>query len=479
MLTDAELVESTQSGDEKAFETLVEKHRARIDATISAFIDNTQDREDIAQETFITAHRNMHQLSNPNRFRYWLVTIARNQCRDWMRRNQSHTIPIDEVDENLLNSDNSPERESIEAEQQQIIAQAIETLPETERQVASAYYLEGESHKELIGRHGISYQAVCARLSRAKQKLAKRLGHLLTGVFVSPVTTLKQIYSGGLTVMKVGTVPKITAGIVAIIVLAFIGTRQFISSKEDSLPSVEVATSTPNKSAHLMAQTDTTRKGAVTAPLPEDKPQISAEEMGQIEDFFVQLDEAGGQSETDTAQLSTDAAAQQSTADGDAIDTKVSPEYIEQSAEDMMNAFVTALRNLDIDAMRPILTGNVKEHFESMARNSSAQIRIGEVRSETSDGVPTRLVEEMAEKVTRQLEQKLFESMLKMYNQAEIVSSEYVDDEFHFRVRMPTLEIPKMPDVELDVEPPFLPDHLFKMQKVDGAWIIYDHETLD
>lgn len=279
--------------------------------------------------------------------------------------------------------------------------------------------------------------------------------------------------------MKVGTVPKITAGIVAIIVLAFIGTRQFISSKEDSLPSVEVATSTPNKSAHLMAQTDTTRKGAVTAPLPEDKPQISAEEMGQIEDFFVQLDEAGGQSETDTAQLSTDAAAQQSTADGDAIDTKVSPEYIEQSAEDMMNAFVTALRNLDIDAMRPILTGNVKEHFESMARNSSAQIRIGEVRSETSDGVPTRLVEEMAEKVTRQLEQKLFESMLKMYNQAEIVSSEYVDDEFHFRVRMPTLEIPKMPDVELDVEPPFLPDHLFKMQKVDGAWIIYDHETLD
>ena len=76
MLTDAELVESAQSGDEKAFETLVEKHRARIDATISSFISNAQDREDIAQETFINAYRNLHQLSKPDSFRYWLVTIA-------------------------------------------------------------------------------------------------------------------------------------------------------------------------------------------------------------------------------------------------------------------------------------------------------------------------------------------------------------------------------------------------------------------
>ena len=244
MLTDAELVESARSGDEKAFETLVEKHRARIDATISSFIKNPQDREDIAQETFINAYRNLHQLSKPDRFSLWLVTIARNQCRDWIRKNRSHTIPIDEVDENLLNSDSAPERESIEAEQRQIITQAIKALPETERQIASAHYLEGESHNELANRHCLSYQAVCSRLSRAKQKLAKRLGHLLTGVFVSPITTLRQIYSGGLTVMKVGTVPKITAGAVAIIVLAFIGTRQFISSREDSSPSVEIVTST-------------------------------------------------------------------------------------------------------------------------------------------------------------------------------------------------------------------------------------------
>ena len=230
VLTDAELVESARSGDEKAFEALVEKHRARIDATISSFIKNPQDREDIVQETFINAYRNLHQLSKPDQFRSigWL-RLHKISVGTGLRKNRSHTIPIDEVDENLLNSDSEPERESIEAEQRQIITQAIKALPETERQIASAHYLEGTSHKELANRHGLSYQAVCARLSRAKQKLAKRLGHLLTGVFISPITALKQIYSGD--VMKVGTVPKITAGAVAIIVLAFIGTRQFIIVK--------------------------------------------------------------------------------------------------------------------------------------------------------------------------------------------------------------------------------------------------------
>ena len=489
VFTDAELVESTQSGDEKAFETLVEKHRARIDATISAFIDNTQDREDIAQETFITAYRNMHQLSNPDRFRYWLVTIARNQCRDWIRRNQSHTIPIDEVDENLLNSDNSPERESIEAEQQQIIAQAIETLPETERRVASAYYLEGESHEELISRHGISYQAVCARLSRAKQKLAKRLGHLLTGVFVSPVTTLKQIYSGGLTVMKVGTVPKITAGVAAIIVLVFIGTRQFISSKEESPPSVEVVTSTPTESANSVAQRDATpRKDVVTLPSREDKPQISAEEMGQIEDFFAQLDESDARSEANSSQLLTDAISNQNSESGNVADSSVASEGAGLSAEELMNTYVDAYKNFDFEALLPYVTETARQHIETTLYLFSSRFS-----EEFVEGIADRISEEMSEeseesvdsvqqmifqiKQSSKIQAKIREMGQEMYGKIEIVSSKYAGDEFHFRLRVP---MPKLPGLaELPPGFPKPPEHvirLVKMRKVEGMWIIYERE---
>ena len=478
MLTGVELVEAAQSGDEKAFETLVEKHRSRIDATISSFIKNPQDREDIAQETFINAYRNLHQLSKPDSFSYWLVTIAQNLCRNWLNKHQNHTIPIDEVDENLLNSVNSPDREAIETEQHQIIRQAIKTLPESERQIASAHYLEGASHEELVNRHGISYQAVCARLSRAKQKLSKRLSHLLTGVFVFPASTLKKISSGGLTIMKVGTVPKITAGAVAIIILAYIGTRQFISSEEDSSSSVEVVTST--ESIKSVAQTDATLQEVVTATPREDNPRISAEEMQQIEDFFAQLDEADARSESDTSQQSTGTALDKNTDAGDATDSWATPEDTTQSAEDVMNAYLKAFRNFDIAGIRSFLTDAAKEEFES-----SLPMLMGGLPQEIGDLIESSGMSEDKADVTLQMIQGMMQPILKqMFSQAEIVSSEFVGEEFHFRLRVQlpgmsemlgrfgqdisevpeTFQVPKMPE---------MPDFLHKMRKENDTWQIY------
>ena len=479
VLTDAELVEAAQSGDEKAFEALVEKHRARIDATISSFVSNAQDREDIAQDTFINAFRNLHQLSNPDRFSYWLVTIAQNLCRNWLNKHRSHTIPIDEVDENLLNSDNLPERESIEAEQRQIITQAIKALPETERQIASAHYLEGTSHKELANRHGLSYQAVCARLSRAKQKLAKRLGHLLTGVFISPITALKQIYSRD--VMKVGTVPKITAGAVAIIVLAFIGTRQFLSSREDSSPSVEVVTSA--ESAHSVAQTDATRKGAVSAPVPEDKPQISAEEMQQIEDFFAQLDEADVQSGTNTSQLPSDSETEPST-----TDTNSSSGSTGLSAEQVMHANVEGLRNLDFEAALLLATGDARRWVEGQLRSLNRKIPEEEhefmlqnllKELESDKEMPKVAIEMIVQEFRRKMqpseqEKKNRANLERRFGQVEVVSNEYVGDEFHFRLRTSGPFVPEeLPDDAKSFVPKYI-DAFVKMQKADDVWQIYE-----
>ena len=71
--------------------------------------------------------------------------------------------------------------------------------------------------------------------------------------------------------------------------------------------------------------------------------------------------------------------------------------------------------------------------------------------------------------------------MQEMYSGAEIVSSEYVGDEFHFRISvpMPKIEMPQLP-ATMKIEMPEMPElpesieQLVKMQKVDGAWRIYD-----
>ena len=103
--------------------------------------------------------------------------------------------------------------------------------------------------------------------------------------------------------MKIGTVPKITVGVIAIIVIAFIGSRQLLSSKEGRSSSVKTTASTTNKPEQSKAEIDAPPGHVVAAPSPADEPQISSEEMGQIEDFFAQLEAADAQSEIDTPQL--------------------------------------------------------------------------------------------------------------------------------------------------------------------------------
>ena len=458
--SDTELVQSAQSGDEKAFERLVEKYRVRIFAAIAAFISNPQDREDIAQETIINAYRNLHQLSKPERFGSWLDAIAQNQCRDWMRKNRVQTVPIEDVEENLLNCEASPDQSSVEAEQRRAIAQAIDTLPQTERQIAREHYLEDASHDELVSRHSISYQSVSARLFRAKRKLVKRLRHLLGGILVPPTTALKKISSGGFTAMKIGTVSKITVGVIAIIVLVFIGSRQLLSPEENFSPSTDVAASTTNKPEQSAHEIEASRKNVVTAPSRVGEPQISTEEMGQIEDFFAQLEAAEAQSETETLQLATDVEAHQDTEKDYTPDPSAATESTEHSAEDVMGAYVEALKNLDSKAILTFMPAGEFGEFRDLWNDF--------------DSNPTT---------------ELREVLRWTFGQAEIVSSGHVGDEFHFRLKVwlpisQLLENVNLPEGALEG---FLPPEILefletpksvilphKMKKVNGMWRIYE-----
>ena len=490
MDNDSTLICRAQAGDEGAFVDLIRAYHPFVYAIVVAIVNNPQDAEEIVQDTFLNVYRGLAQYEERAKFKTWLAEIARNRARSWLRKQRIDTVPIDElslldeVSKPTVRTQDSPEEQLIRREQRELIRRALGTLSAKEWEIARSYYVDGASYDELMSTHGLSYKAISVRLSRAKQKLAKRLGHLLTGVFVSPITSLKQIYSGD--VMKVGTAPKITAGAVAVIVLAFIGARQFILSKEDSSPSVEVVTST--ESAQSVTQRDATHKGAVTAPLREDKPQISAEEMGQIEDFFAQLDESDAQSETDTTQLATDAASNRDSDSDNVTDSSIASEGTSLSAEELMDTYVDAYRNSDFEALLPYVAGAARNHIETTLHIFSGGFsedianRISEEMSEEKEAMSEEEVDSLQQMIleitqSSKVQAKIREMAQGMYGQIEIVRSEYVGDEFHFGLRVP---MPKLPGLaELPPGFPELPKsiiRLVKMRNVDGVWIIYERE---
>ena len=145
-----------------------------------------------------------------------------------------------------------------------------------------------------------------------------------------------------------------------------------------------------------------------------------------------------------------------------------------------MNAYLEALRNSDVDTIRSLLTDAAKDEFES-----SLPILMGELPQEIVDIVyNSGFPEEMADEALQMMRGMMQPTLKRMRSQADIVSSEYVGDEFHFRLRVPPpkmqeilgmlgLDISEVPEAIEVPKMPKIPDSLQKMRNEDGEWRIY------
>ena len=465
MANDDTLICRAQSGDEGAFVDLIRVYYPFVYAIVIRIVNNPHDAEEVVQDTFLNAYRGLAQYQEMAKFKNWLAEIARNRARSWLRKQRLDTVPIDEVSEHTLGTQDLPDEQLIRREQRELIHSAMGTLSEKDREIARAYYLDGASYDELISTHGLSYNAIAFRLSRAKRQLSKRLQYLLTGIFVSPAMTLKKLYSGGLTVMKVGTVPKITVGaavLIALIFIGYIGIRQMnapIVEERVYLSPWEDGTTRPrNNPEGLAAQTDS----AQDAENRDNQSQVSTEGLELVDDFLDQPQE------TDTMQFATGAEfeIEEDLSPFTDISTLLDDEG--QLAEDVMNAYVEAFKNVDADAMGSLMTGAAKEEFES----AMLPLLNGELPQEMAEVFYDMLPAEKADEMVQRIREMMQPILKQMLGQAEVVSSEHVGDEFHFRIRIPSPEIPGTSGFEM----PKIPDSLHKIRKENGVWRIYDHK---
>ncbi len=438
------LIYRAQTGDEEAFAALMREYYPFVYTIVIGGVNNPHDAEEVVQDTFLSAYRGLTQLEDATKFKSWLAEIARNCARQWLRKQRGETVPLNEVSEGILQTEDSPDEQLARQEQRELIRRTMETLPQKDRDIACAFYLEGVSYDELIRAHGLSYNAIALRLFRIKRQLSKRLQYLLTGIFVSPGMMLKKLYSGGLTVMKIGTVPKVTVGAAALIAVIFIG---FVGVHRMNTPIVEErvylspwedGTARPRNIPEELP-TDTTQDAESRGVQPQIATTESAAVTEPIDDFSDQSDE------TDMTYLATETEFELDAEQDLTTDISVSSDSTNQSAEDVMYAYLEAYRNADGDVLGSLMT---EEHRYSRRDNASFEL-------------PLEIVDKIAE------------LMRERNSRAEIESSKYVGDEFHFQLAAPTLDIPIVLDGGITV---FMGAsyELIKMRRENGVWLIYD-----
>ena len=101
--SDADLVTESLTGSREAFRLIVERYQTLICSLAYSGTGNVTQSEDVAQETFISAWRDLRSLRQPDKLRPWLCSIVRNRIqrnrREEKRELACHSRPLEDADD--------------------------------------------------------------------------------------------------------------------------------------------------------------------------------------------------------------------------------------------------------------------------------------------------------------------------------------------------------------------------------------------
>lgn len=182
-MTDPQFIERLRNGEETAFYQLVEDWKDRIYNTALGLVQQSQDAEDITQEVFITAWKNINRFRGESSIQTWLYKIAVHQSLDAIRKKKRKKrfgwiLPLHGTEDDLGTDPGDFVHPGVQMEKKQeaqLLFRAIKKLPEQQRVAYSLQKIEGLTLKEIAMIMETTEGAVEALLNRAKNNLKKSL----------------------------------------------------------------------------------------------------------------------------------------------------------------------------------------------------------------------------------------------------------------------------------------------------------------
>src|SRR5829696_4591204 len=147
----AAVLARARQGDGEAFQALVEQHSRSVFRLAYRMTGNEQDAEDVVQESFLRAYRQLGRFESRANFGTWLYRIVANCSVDLMRarqvrQNQGRMDSLDEIEADPAPADGpTPERLAQSAEIGTRVAAALEGLSPLERAAFTLRHYEGRS----------------------------------------------------------------------------------------------------------------------------------------------------------------------------------------------------------------------------------------------------------------------------------------------------------------------------------------------
>ena len=172
------LVTQAQRGDRAAFEELVRRVSRLVYARLYLETGDAHQAEDLMQETLLTAFRTLGQLTEPDKFRAWLLRIAQNAAIDAARRDsrQKRTPDPDrlKLHQASIEAHRPEERIEKEEQRQQVLA-ILRGLPEEYRLPLTLRYLVGADYETIQTQMGLTNGSLRGLLFRGMERMRAEL----------------------------------------------------------------------------------------------------------------------------------------------------------------------------------------------------------------------------------------------------------------------------------------------------------------
>jgi len=182
--SDAELVEWSRSGDRSAFAAIVKRYQRLVCSITYNATGSLSLSEDLAQETFFAAWKQMGELREPTLLRAWLCGIARflvgKEFRKMGREPAFAAEALDAIEE-PQSTEASPAMQAVSREEEAILWRALERIPETYREALILFYREEKSVERVAAELELTEDAVKQRLSRGRKLLHEEVVAFVEG----------------------------------------------------------------------------------------------------------------------------------------------------------------------------------------------------------------------------------------------------------------------------------------------------------
>jgi RNA polymerase sigma factor (sigma-70 family) len=183
-LSDLDLLMHLKAGERNAFAELVRRHQSLVCAQAYAVCGDFSRSEDVAQEAFVAAWRQLGQLQDASKFKSWLCTIARRLAlrvaEKGRRAADAHAGPLESAAD-PRDPAPSPHEATASREESALVWSALEKIPVEYREPLVLFYREGQSVAAVAEALEISEDAARQRLARGRGFLREQLAALVSG----------------------------------------------------------------------------------------------------------------------------------------------------------------------------------------------------------------------------------------------------------------------------------------------------------